>query len=132
MNSTGTQNLLDHGYALFHRHMLALDHATNLIGQFDCAFVVGHKKGAQDYFEIVNAASWLAGPCIGTDSSFIRWAACQQTTAAGSICCHSEPPGAGSTGTAPGHGFFWDRTARMIYGGCQDHGVNWRFTNSAA
>jgi hypothetical protein len=43
MNSTGMQNLLDHGYAPFHRHMLALDHATNLIGHFDCAFVIGRE-----------------------------------------------------------------------------------------
>jgi hypothetical protein len=40
MNSTGAQNLLDQGYALFDRDMLALDHVTNFIGHFDCAFVV--------------------------------------------------------------------------------------------
>jgi len=47
--------LLDQGYALFDGDMLALDHVTNFIGHFDCTFVVGHKQGAQDRFEIVSS-----------------------------------------------------------------------------
>jgi len=43
MNSTSSQNLLDQGYALFKRDMLAPDHVTNFIGHFDCAFIVGLK-----------------------------------------------------------------------------------------
>jgi hypothetical protein len=43
MNSASSQNLLDQGYALFDRDMLALDHVTNFIGHFDRTFIVGHE-----------------------------------------------------------------------------------------
>jgi hypothetical protein len=61
MNSASVQNLLDQGYALFDRDMLALDHVTNFIGHFDCTFIVGHKQAAQDRFEIINSAHPNAG-----------------------------------------------------------------------
>jgi len=54
MDATRSQNSLDHDYALFYRHVLALDYASNFIGHFDCSFIVGNKQGVQDCFELIN------------------------------------------------------------------------------
>jgi hypothetical protein len=69
MNSASSQNLLDQGYALFDRDMLPLEHVTNFIGHFYCAFIVGHEQGEQDRFEIVNSAHPDAGLKSGVASN---------------------------------------------------------------
>jgi hypothetical protein len=71
MNSASSQNLLDQGYALFDRDMLALDHVTNFIGHFDRAFIIGHKQGEQDRFEIINSSHPNAGLKSGVSSNSI-------------------------------------------------------------
>jgi len=71
MYSARSQNLLDHDHASLHRHMLALDHVTNFIGHFDRMFVVGHKQGAQDCFEIVNSPHPSAGLKGGVASNSV-------------------------------------------------------------
>src|SRR6516225_8932320 len=55
MDAARSQDLLDHDYALFQGHMLALDHAANFIGHLDCTTIVGDEQRVQDCFEIVNA-----------------------------------------------------------------------------
>jgi hypothetical protein len=71
MYSARSQNLLDHDHASLHRHMLALDHVTNFIGHFDRMFVVGHKQGTQDCFEIVNSPHPSAGLKGGVASNSV-------------------------------------------------------------
>src|SRR6516164_3958806 len=56
MDAARSQDLLDHDYALFQGHMLALDHAANFIGHLDCTPIIGDEQGMQHCFEIINAA----------------------------------------------------------------------------
>ena len=54
MDTPCSQHFLDHGHALFHAHMLVLNHASNFIEHFDCTLIVGDKQGLQNRFEIIN------------------------------------------------------------------------------
>jgi hypothetical protein len=56
MDPPRSQNLPDHGYALFHSHMLALDGASNFIEHFDCTFIVGDKQSLQSLFKIIDTS----------------------------------------------------------------------------